>query len=61
MIVKIFTGMGDLSALEKDVNTWLSAHKIKVNTVKQSYASDGKACHAMISIWYEDLQSVTGI
>lgn len=61
MIVKIFTGTGDLNALEKDVNTWLSSSKIKVNTVKQSYACDDKACHAMISIWYEDVKSVTGI
>jgi hypothetical protein len=61
MEVKIFTNSGDAHELEKEINTWLSSHKIKVDTVKQSYACDGRSCYALVSIWFESLENVTEI
>ncbi len=61
MEVKMFTATGDVTALEKELNTWLSSHRIVVNTIKQSYTSDSGTRHTLISVWFENVESVTGI
>jgi len=61
MEVKMFTATGDVSALERELNTWLSSHKIRVTTVKQNYTCDSGACHTLISVWFETLENVTEI
>ena len=61
MEVKMFTAAGDVSALEKELNTWLSSHKVSVKTVKQSYTCDNGTCYTLISLWFENLEHVTGI
>jgi len=61
MKVKIFSGSGSVGDLEKEINAWLSSHKVEVGSIKQSYTCDAKSCYALISVWFEDLENVTGI
>jgi hypothetical protein len=61
MQVKMFYTAGDVSSLEKELNTWLSTRKISVNTIKQSYSCDNGTCYTLISVWFESQESVTGI
>jgi hypothetical protein len=61
MKVKVFAHSGTVDDLEKDINAWLSSHKIKVDTIQQSYACDGKACHALVSVWFEPLEDINKI
>lgn len=61
MKVKIFSSSGSVADLEKEINKWLSSHKVRVDTIKQSYACDAKSCYALVSVWFEDLENVTEI
>lgn len=61
MEVKIFEGSGNVRDLEKQINTWLSSHKVKVDSIKQSYTCDAKSCYALISVWFDNLENVTEI
>ena len=61
MEVKMFTATGDVSALEKELNTWLSSTRISVNTIKQNYTCDSGTCYTLISVWFESQENVTGI
>ena len=61
MKVKIFSGSGGVEDLERQINAWLSSHKVQVDSVKQSYTCDAKSCYALISVWFEDLENVTEI
>ena len=61
MRVKLFTSAGNAKELEKDINAWLSAHKVKVDEIKQSYTCDAGSCYALVSVWFEDLENVTEI
>ena len=61
MKVKIFSGSGGVEDLERQINVWLSSHKVQVSSIKQSYTCDVKSCYALISLWFEDLENVTGI
>jgi hypothetical protein len=61
MKVKIFTGSGNAEDLEKEINAWLSSHKVQVGTINQSYTCDAKSCYALVSVWFEDLENITEI
>ncbi len=61
MEVKMFTGTGDVSALERELNTWLSSHKVSVKTIKQSYTNGNGTCYTLISLWFENLEHITEI
>jgi hypothetical protein len=61
MKVKIFTSSGNVEDLEKEINTWLSSHKVNVGTINQSYTCDAKSCYALVSVWFEDLENITEI
>jgi len=61
MEVRMFTTTGDVGALEKELNSWLSTGRIAVNTIKQSYACDNGTCYTLISVWFENLENVTEI
>jgi hypothetical protein len=57
MKVKMFTGQGDVTELEKEANQWLSEHNVSPLNVqiKQSYAYDSRndLFRILISLWYE--------
>jgi hypothetical protein len=57
MKMKMFTGKGDVSELEREVNQWLSENSVSPLNVqiKQSYAYDSKndLLRILISLWYE--------
>ena len=61
MEVKMFVNSGNVGDLEKEINAWLSSHKIKIDSVKQSYTCDDKSCYALVSVWFENLENITGI
>ncbi len=61
MQVKMFSTAGEVSALEKELNTWMSSQRIKVNTIKQSYTCDNGKCYTLISVWFESQENITGI
>ena len=54
MKMKIFTGNGDASVLESELNEWLEKNPyITVKTIKQSYVSCGEKLFALMSLWYD--------
>jgi hypothetical protein len=57
MKVKMFTGQGDVTELEREINQWLRENNVNASNshVKQSYAYDGKndVSRILISLWYE--------
>jgi hypothetical protein len=54
MQVKMFVNQGDAPKLQEEVNEWLSANRVNIHHVKQSYAFDSKGdtFYTLISIWY---------
>jgi len=61
MKVKMFVNSGNTGDLEKEINAWLSSHKVKLDSIKQSYTCDAKTCYALVSVWFEDLENITEI
>ena len=61
MEVKMFAGTGNVYELQQEINDWLSSHKVKVDSIKQSYTCDDKACYVLISVWYQNLANITEI
>jgi hypothetical protein len=57
MKVKMFTGQGDVTELEREVNQWLSENNVSASNaqVKQNYVYDSKndLFRILISLWYE--------
>jgi hypothetical protein len=52
--MKIFTGNGDATVLEGELNEWLEKNPyITVKTIKQSYVASGEQRFAMVSLWYD--------
>ncbi|MCE5262987.1 MAG: hypothetical protein LLG97_05570 [Deltaproteobacteria bacterium] len=55
MRMKIFTGKGDASMLEGELNEWLKKNPyITVKTIKQSYVASGEQLYTMVSLWYDN-------
>ncbi len=60
MMVKIFTNMGEVPRLEKEINQWLDENRnnIQIDQVQQSYAHDGQQhFYTLISVWYDITRS----
>jgi hypothetical protein len=57
MKVKMFTGQGDVTELEREVNQWLSENNVSASNaqVMQSYVYDSKndLFRILISLWFE--------
>jgi hypothetical protein len=57
MKVKMFTGQGDATELEREVNQWLSENNVSASNaqVMQSYVYDSKndLFRILISLWFE--------
>ncbi len=52
--MKIFTGNGDVTVLEDELNNWLEKNPyITVKTIKQSYVASGEQLLTMVSLWYD--------
>jgi hypothetical protein len=52
--MKIFTGNGNATALEGELNAWLEKNRyITVKNIQQSYTAGGEQLFAMISVWYD--------
>jgi hypothetical protein len=52
--MKLFTGQGDITVLEDELNEWLEKNPyITVKNIKQSYVSRDEHLFALMSLWYE--------
>ena len=60
MKVKMFAN-SNIKELEDEINAWLSSHKVKVDSAKQNYTCDDKSCYALVSLWFESLESITEV
>ncbi len=55
MKMKIFTGHGETSVLEGELNEWLEKNRyITIRDIRQSYASRGEQLYTLMSVWYDN-------
>lgn len=54
MKMKLFTGHGDATVLEGELNEWLEKNPyITIKNIGQSYVSSGEQFFILMSVWYD--------